>query len=191
MANLIYIDRVNSIERIAFIEKLNRIANFLKVDPNWLMQVMYSESRINPKAQNKQNGRLVAAGIIQWTKASGVPGAPASILNLNLMQQLDLMQSYYLPFRGKMKSYFDVYLVTFFPAAMGKPDDYVFQTKRYSAGLIAAQNAALNINKDDKVTMAEFKEYVKKTVPKALHSIVFNMKAATGLGAIAAIGFFF
>jgi hypothetical protein len=107
------------------------------------------------------------------------------------MQQLDLMQSYYLPFRGKMKSYFDVYLVTFFPAAMGKPDDYVFETKRYSAGLIAAQNAALNINKDDKVTMAEFKEYVKKTVPKALHSIVFNMKAATGLGAIAVIGFFF
>lgn len=176
--SLLYIEKIPAAIRSAFETKLRSIAAFLLVEPEWLMQVMFAESGLNPKAQNKSknDGHLIAAGLIQWTTASGVPGAPASILQLDALQQLDLVKQYFTPYRGKMKSYFDVYLVTFFPAAVGKPDNYVFQTSKYSPALIAAQNPAINRNKDSQITMAEFKQYVTSTIPKTIQQIIFKAK---------------
>lgn len=176
---LIHINLIPSSYRTAFENKVVEIANFLQVKPEWLMQVMYAESKLNPQAQNRQDGRLIAAGLLQWTSASGEPGAPSSILNKTALQQLDRLKVYFTPYKGKMKSYFDVYLVTFFPAGMGKADDYVFKTSSLSAALIAKQNPAVNINKDAMITMAEFKQYVYNSTPKTVRDIVFGvLKAA-------------
>jgi ElaB/YqjD/DUF883 family membrane-anchored ribosome-binding protein len=136
------------------------------------MQVMYAESKLNNKAQNIQQGRLIAAGLLQWTKGSGTD--PQSVLHLNHLQQLDKVQTYFAPYRGKMHSYFDVYLVTFFPMGMGKPDDYVFATKNLSAALIAKQNPIINKNRDGKITMKEFKQYVWDSTPEGVRGLVFK-----------------
>src|SRR5690606_15180061 len=121
---LIHIDHPNIPVTIRqqFSNKVKEIAAYLQTDPNWLMQVMYAESGLRANAQNVQGGRLIAAGLLQWTKASGAPGAPQSMLQRNHLQQLDWVKEYFKPYRGRMRSYFDVYLVTFFPAAVGKPD---------------------------------------------------------------------
>lgn len=174
--NLIHINHPNipvSI-RAAFAQKVVAIAQYLNIDPNWLMQVMYAESKLNNQAKNIQNGKLIAAGILQWTKASGV--LPQSVLSLNHLQQLDKVKTYFTPYRGKMNSYFDVYMVTFFPMGMGKPDHYVFETKKLSAALIAKQNPAINKNRDGKITMAEFKEYVWNSTPEGVRGIVFKVQ---------------
>jgi hypothetical protein len=174
--SLIHIDHPNipvSI-RAAFAQKITEIAAWLQIDPNWLMQVMYAESKLKASAQNIQKGRLIAAGLLQWTKASGTPGAPQSMLQRNHLQQLDWVKEYFKPYRGRMHSYFDVYLVTFFPAAVGKPDNYVFATSRLSASLIASQNPAVNIVKDGKITMAEFKQYVWNSTPSGVRGLVFK-----------------
>ncbi|MBN9482174.1 MAG: hypothetical protein BGO70_16510 [Bacteroidetes bacterium 43-93] len=173
---LIHIDHPNipAAIRNAFVQKVTAIASWLQIDPNWLMQVMYAESRLKASAQNRQGGRLIAAGLLQWTKASGVPGAPASMLSLNHLQQLDKVREYFAPYRGRMYSYFDVYLVTFFPAGVGKGDDYVFSTKNLSAALIAKQNPAVNINKDGRITMKEFKQYVWNSTPEGVRGLVFK-----------------
>lgn len=160
--------------RAAFAQKVKDIAAYLVIDPNWLMQVMYAESKLNHQAKNIQQGRLIAAGLLQWTKASGV--APLSVLRLNPIQQLEKVKEYFTPYRGKMHSYFDVYLVTFFPLGMGKADDYVFATNKLSAALIAKQNPAINKNKDGKITMAEFKQYVWNSTPVSVRDIVFQIK---------------
>ena len=172
--NLIHINHPNipTNIRAAFASKVIAIAAFLNIDPNWLMQVMYAESKLNNQAKNIQSGKLVAAGILQWTKASGV--LPQSVLSLNHLQQLDKVKTYFTPYRGKMNSYFDVYMVTFFPAAVGKPDYYVFETKNLSAALIAKQNPAINKNRDGKITMSEFKEYVWNSTPEGVRGIVFK-----------------
>lgn len=173
---LIHADHVNipAAIRIAFCEKVIAIATYLQADPNWLMQVMYAESKLKANAQNVQQGRLIAAGLLQWTRASGVPGAPASMLKLNHLQQLDWVRKYFEPYRGRMHSYFDVYLATFFPAGVGKTDDYVFATASLSAALIARQNPAVNINKDGKITMTEFKQYVWNSTPQGVRGMVFR-----------------
>lgn len=178
--NLIHIDHANIPDNIrnAFAQKVVAVASWLQIDPNWLMQVMYAESRLKATAQNIQQGRLIAAGLLQWTKASGVPGAPQSMVSQGHLQQLDWVQQYFAPYRGKMHSYFDVYLVTFFPAGVGKADDYVFATKNLSAALIAQQNPAINILKDGKITMAEFKQYVWNSTPAGVRGLVFKTQQA-------------
>ena len=178
--NLIYNDHPNipATIRTAFLQKVTSIAAYLQIDPNWLMQVMYSESRLKASAQNVQGGRLIAAGLLQWTKASGVIGAPQSILQYDHLRQLDFVQQYFTPYRGRMHSYFDVYLVTFFPAAVGQSDDYVFATNKLSASLIAQQNPAVNIVKDGKITMAEFKQYVWNSTPAGVRGLIFKVQQA-------------
>ena len=160
--------------RTAFAQKVVAIAQYLNIDPNWLMQVMYAESKLNHQAKNIQQGKLIAAGLLQWTKASGV--LPQSVLSLSHLQQLDKVKTYFTPYRGKMNSYFDVYMVTFFPMGMGKPDYYVFETKKLSAALIAKQNPAVNRNRDGKITMGEFKEYVWNSTPEGVRGIVFKVQ---------------
>lgn len=174
--NLIHIDHPNipASIRTAFAKKVTEISAWLQIDPNWLMQVMYAESRLKATAQNIQKGRLIAAGLLQWTSASGAPGAPQSMLQRSHLQQLDWVKEYFKPYRGKMHSYFDVYLVTFFPAAVGKPDNYVFATSKLSASLIASQNPAINIVKDGKITMSEFKQYVWNSTPEGVRGFVFK-----------------
>ncbi len=179
--NLIHIDHPNipvSI-RAAFSQKVTAIATWLGIDPNWLMQVMYAESRLNAKAQNIKNNRLIAAGILQWTKASGFPGAPQSVLKYNHLQQLDEVKKYFTPYRGKMHSYFDVYLVTFFPAAVGQGDHFIFATSQLPASLIASQNPAIDTVKDGKITMSEFKQYVWNSTPDAVRDLVFSVTHLT------------
>ncbi|MBS1773925.1 MAG: hypothetical protein JST82_13790 [Bacteroidetes bacterium] len=173
--NLIYSDHPNIpvAVRTAFAQKVIDIAAWLNIDPNWLMQVMYAESRLNSQAKNIQHGRLIAAGLLQWTKASGIAGAPLSILKYNHLQQLDLVKAYFAPYRGKMHSYFDVYLITFFPSAVGQDDQYVFATSKLPASLIATQNPAIDTVKDGKITMAEFKEYVRNSTPHGVRDFVF------------------
>lgn len=171
---LVYEEKIPIAIRTQFINKVRDISQYLGINPNWLMQVMKAESGINPKARNIQEGRVIAVGLIQFTKAANIGYSLDAIYNMDALQQLDLVRKYYTPYKGKMKSYFDVYLVTFFPAAMGKGDDYVFATKNLSASLIAKQNPAINKDKDGKITMAEFKEYLKRTVPKSLHEVIFS-----------------
>ncbi|OSZ81928.1 hypothetical protein CAP35_01260 [Chitinophagaceae bacterium IBVUCB1] len=176
MMQLIHIDHPNIPVGIrqAFEKKVTDIADWLGINPNWLMQVMYAESRMNAQAKNIQNGRLIAAGLLQWTKASGLPGAPKTVLQYNHLQQLDWVKKYFAPYRGAMHSYFDVYLVTFFPSAVGQGDGYVFATRKLPASLIAKQNPAINMVRDGKITMAEFKQYVWSSTPVAVRSLVFT-----------------
>lgn len=177
MSSIAYSEKVST----SFVDKVKGIASYLGTDPSYLMQVMKAESNLNPQAQNIQGGRVIATGLIQFVEstAKGLGTSMAALHKMSGMEQLDYVKKYYAPYRNKLHSYFDVYLVTFFPAAIGKPDSYIFSTKNLSASLIARQNPAINVNKDEKITMGEFKQYVKKTVPKSLHSVIFGNPMAS------------
>lgn len=175
-------------QQIAFAKRVTEIAAELQVNANWLMQVMWAESKLNPKAVNPY---AKATGLIQFMPktAIGLGTTVEKLKAMNAVQQLDYVRKYFLPFKGKMKSYYDVYAVTFFPAMVGKPDTWVLQTNKLSPEIIAKQNPVININKDGKITVAEFKQYVYNSVLQTHRDIVFGVAkaAAIGLGAIAGI----
>lgn len=151
-------------DKKAFIDKLNSVADKLDINPNWLLGVMWKESKLDPSALNKQSG---AVGLIQFIPSTAA-GLGVSVVELRLMdsvRQLEYVEKYYQPYRSKLKSYPDMYLAIFMPIGLGKPDDWVMEFKGVSAEKIAAWNPAIDLNRDGKITISEFKEYCYTGIP--------------------------
>lgn len=188
MSDLLYIEKVPASERLAFAEVVNAVAKNLGMqNPNWLMQVIHAESA-GTFSPSIQNPKTKATGLIQFMPATaiGLGTTVEALKKMSRVQQMAWVQKYFWPYRNRLNSYYDVYLVVFFPAAIGKPDNWIMQTSKLSPEIIAKQNPAINIQKDGKITVAEFKEYLQKTVPAAFRNIVFK---AAGIGITAFVLF--
>ena len=148
----------------AFLQKVKDISAKLGIDPDWLMIVMKMESGINEKAVNPDGG---ATGLIQFmpVTAASMGTSTSELLEMSNTDQLDYVYQYFKPYAGKLKSVTDLYIVTFFPVALGKPDNYVLQTSRTSAAQIARQNPIFDLNNDQAITLGEFKQSVLSRMP--------------------------
>jgi hypothetical protein len=151
-----------------FTAKVNDIATRLQINPNWLMWVMNNESGLNPKAQNLKylvHGQP-ATGLIQFvdTTASNLGTSIPQLYSMGALNQLDYVYKYFKPYAGKIKSLYDLYLITFFPVALGKSDSWIFETKKISRASIAKANPFFDLNKDGMITIAEFKEAINKKI---------------------------
>jgi hypothetical protein len=181
---LIYINLIPLAERKAFSDEVIKLAAHLGVNPNWLMQIMHAESGVNahsklklkskwPDGTNKIAGGLI--GFMPQTAAS-YGTTVEEMIKLTNVQQFEYVKKHFERYRGKLKSYYDVYAVVFFPIAWGKPDDFIIQSKSLSAARIAEQNPAINANKDGIITVAEFKQYVWRTVEPRFKDVIFTEK---------------
>lgn len=166
-----------------FLRKVKSIATKLKVNENWLLAVMYNESRFNPKAVHKRKGdaenaeersKSRATGLIQFMPetAKGLDTSTRAVYKLSALDQLDFVYKYFAPFAGKINTFTDLYLITFFPAAIGKADTYVFSTKTLPAEKVAQYNAPFDLNKDQKITVAEFKSWLKNHLPSEIWALI-------------------
>jgi hypothetical protein len=127
---------------VAFQARVGEIAENIGVQPTAIIRVMNKESRLNPKAVNKYTG---ASGLLQFmpSTAQSLGTSVEEIRNSPAIKQLDWVEKYFKPYRGKVHSYEDLYMVTFFPAALGKPKDRIIRTKKTSAELISRQNPVI------------------------------------------------
>lgn len=75
---------------------------------------------------------------------------------------------------GRFSSYHDMYFSILFPIAIGKPDDYVLNTKT---------NPLFDLNKNGSITVGEVKKYlndrVKIKVPTAYWNTFFKKKTSS------------
>lgn len=199
--DLIYISKIPQEVRNAFGNKVIAISNLLKANPNWFMQAFNAETagQLKPNTRNtkfpfkKKDGTLdgYATGFIQFIPdtARRLGTTTWDLEKMSHVQQLDYVYKYFAPYAGKLKSYFDVYMVIFWPAGIhySSQDNYIFQTSKISRSAVARANPAIDINKDGTIYMHEFKQYIKNTVPKTLWDKVFEPIAehpvATGTGA--------
>jgi hypothetical protein len=177
--SLLYLSVIPAAERIAFEAKVRSVASYLGTDPNNLMQVMKSESGLSPSIENTSfpfsNG--FATGLIQFTPSTAIAlGITVAALKaMTRVDQMDYVQKYFAPYKGKLKSYFDVYLVTFFPVGVShtSDDSWVFETSHIARSSVAKSNPVIDLNKDGVITMAEFKQYCINTVPAANRALLF------------------
>jgi len=170
---ILYLNKIAESDRSDFEAKLKLISQKLGIDPNWLTVVMNSESGMNPKAVNPTGG---ATGLIQFmpSTATSLGTTTTALKSMKASQQLDYVYKYFYPYRGKIKSAYDVYLVTFFPAAVGKPNSYTFETSNLKASTIAQQNPAIDLNKDNKITKGEFEKWFKKRIGEDIIKQISN-----------------
>ena len=145
--------------KIEFTEKVNNISGELRIDPNWLMFVMWFESRLNPQAVNPISG---ATGLIQFMPSTARSlGTTIGVLrHMNNVQQLDYVFAYLRPYKGRMKRWIDVYLAVFYPKAMGKPDFVI------TSDIVAKHNKIFDIDKDLDISVKEIETVLRKSIPE-------------------------
>jgi len=157
----------------AFLAKVTSISAQLGINPDWLMIVMKMESGINHQAVNTNGG---ATGLIQFMPqtAAGLGTTNAALFAMDNVSQLDYVYKYFKPYAGRLHSVTDLYMVTFFPVALGKPDNYVLQTSSLSAALIARSNPVFDLDKNNAITVGEFKQSVINRLPSEAFQAIAN-----------------
>lgn len=120
----------------AFRYALALMASRLLTNPDYIVAAMAVETGKTFSA-SAENPLSHAIGLIQFMpqqsaatvtglgKGTG-PGSGYEFLkSLTPIEQLPYVEKYFKPFTGKMQNPNDAYLAVFWPAAMGKPADYV------------------------------------------------------------------
>jgi len=158
-----------SLVKPEFREKVRQIAKELDVDANSLMTVMAIETS-RPKGDGVeytfdpaiQNPGSSAVGLIQFTKktAEGLGTTTDAIKKMSAVEQLEYVKKYLATYKGRMKNVEDAYFAVFYPAAIGKSDDFVLPDSVYGP------NKGLDKNSDGKLSRGEIAEFVKKTLER-------------------------
>jgi soluble lytic murein transglycosylase-like protein len=153
----IYFERVELPD--SFYRKLKEITIRLNekghsIKPEWIFYIMWSESRLKYNAKNPVSsayglGQFMPS-TLRWLKVK-------NFYSMNATQQLEVMYKYYSKTNHRFTNLFDLYLYNAFPAALGKPDSFVFKGKGLSPSIISKQNSNWDRNKDGIVTLGEYK----------------------------------
>jgi len=151
-----------------FKARVIQVATNLGVDVNNLMAVMAFESAetFSPSIQNPVSG---AVGLIQFTAqtAQNLGTTLAALKNMTSVQQLDYVERYLSPWRGRLGTLADLYMAVLWPSAIGQPDD----TTLFSRGSTAySQNSGLDLNGDGRITKNEATSPVSAKLTKGFGS---------------------
>jgi hypothetical protein len=168
---LVFSENIPVQERTAFENKVIQISRALGINPNWLMIVMQSESGLNPRAYNPIPPYPV--GLIQFAQqtAFGLGTSPQALLNMSRLEQLDYVYKYFRPKAGKFKNIYDLYLYNFLPSSVGYADSHIIGSEispSYALS-VAQSNPPFNLNKDGKITIGEFKYFIKNRYGKYIN----------------------
>lgn len=146
-----------------FRSKVDEMAKRLGVKAQDLMRIMSFETggTFDPRARNKKSG---ATGLIQFmpSTAKWLGTSTSQLANMSAEDQLDYVFTYLTKMKvGQMPSdgIGDLYMAVLWPAAVGKPGEYVLMrdgTKAYD------QNEGLDINNDGRITKDEAARKVKQ-----------------------------
>lgn len=157
-----------------FEEEVRRVSSRLNVPPEWLMAVMYFESKFNPSVRNYRGSGAV--GLIQFMIPSvkdlnqryGSRWYMNDIQNMSAVQQLILVEQYLETVQdryGDFHSLTDLYLGILYPRAITSAQDAILfanPSKRYK------QNIGLDFNKDGQITKKDIEQHLHVMFPSAL-----------------------
>jgi hypothetical protein len=105
----------------------------------------------SPSVRNPQSS---ATGLIQFMAATArdLGTTTDDLARMTAEEQLGYVQAYFAPYRGHLPTLADVYMAILWPAAVGKPDDFVL----WANGAPAYHaNKGLDVDRDGQVTKGE------------------------------------
>lgn len=163
-----------------FLHKVLSICDALGIEPDYLMSCMAFESAETFSPSIKNAAGSGAVGLIQFMPKTcaylmGIPQKRIKAMTLEelsvytekfrgmtAVEQLDYVEKYFRPYKGKLKMLSDVYMAILFPRAVGKPEDYVL----FNSGEAYRQNSGLDNDRDGQITKAEaaskvYDKYIK------------------------------
>jgi len=154
-----------------FRDRVTQMGASFKIDPGYLMACMAFETgrTFDPAIPNAAGSG--ATGLIQFMPgtAQALGTTTAELAKMSTVKQLDYVEKYFMPRKGRLISLEDVYMAILWPAAIGKLNSYVLfrksdplNPKRY------VQNAGLDMNRDYVVTKAEASNRVSRQLELGL-----------------------
>lgn len=150
-----------------FADKVREISQMLGVQPEWLMAVMYSESKFNPGIFNHKGSGAV--GLIQFMPrtANELNVSTQRLQNMSCVQQMEYVYMYLERVRqryGEIKTLTDLYLAILYPKALNQ--DYCF-TLYAKPSKAFRQNSGLDENRDGRVTVSDIDRRMQRLYPTA------------------------
>lgn len=141
----------------AFRAAVRQIARRVGVPPSWLGAVMAFETNRTFDPGIRAAAGSGAVGLIQFMPGTAAHlGTTAETLaGMSALQQLAYVERYFLAQRKRYESLDDLYMAVLWPAAVGKPGDYVLFRAEGDRPVAYRQNAGLDQNKDGTVTKTE------------------------------------
>ncbi len=147
-----------------FRRRVRQIGAELGIDPNFLMAVMAFETgeTFSPSIRNPGSG---ATGLIQFlpSTARGLGTTTDQLAAMTAEQQLDYVARYFRPYRGRLATIEDVYMVVLWPKAVGAANATVLfaaPSREYEL------NRGLDRNGDGQVTKEEAAAPVRAKLSK-------------------------
>ena len=151
----------------AFEKKVREISRMLNVAPEWLMAVMYSESKFDAGVKNYKGSG--ATGLIQFMPmtASEMGVSLDRLGRMDHLQQLEYVYMYLQTVRdryGNFDGLTELYLAILYPKAINQEYCYTLYaspSKKYK------QNSGLDENKDARVTVSDIDKRMQRLYPQA------------------------
>jgi lysozyme family protein len=152
-----------------FKTKAIEVAAAVEVDVNHLMAAMAFESGESFSPAIKNAAGSGATGLIQFmpSTATGLGTTTADLAKMTAVQQLDYVEKYFKPYKGKCTTLSDVYMAILLPSAIGKPDTHVLFDKE-TKPVAYEQNKGLDTDSDGKITKLEASSLVLDKLDKGL-----------------------
>ncbi len=172
--SLKYSNQYKGSDKEEFLKAVNKYADKLKIKADWLMTLMFSESQLDPKADNG----IGFVGLIQFGSQArerlGV--SKDEILKMSGAKQMEYVYKYFVAYAklGLIKQFTDLYLVTFYPNAGGvhggtfsKPDNWKFPKKVTKANNgIWTNKTILFDDKSNDISLKSFRAWAEAKIPK-------------------------
>src|SRR5262245_50890356 len=150
----------------AFRNKILQIATRLETNPNFLMAVMSFESggTFSPSVKNQAGSGAV--GLIQFmpTTARGLGTTTEELARMTAEGQLDFVETYFRPFKGRLNNLEDTYMAVLLPKAVGKGSDFVLFER---PSVAFTQNKGLDIDGDGRITVFDASSRVREVLTAA------------------------
>jgi hypothetical protein len=150
-----------------FCHEVLEVSRRLGVQPNYLMAVMAFETAETFRADIRNAAGSGAVGLIQFMPGTAklLGTSVSALMEMTPVQQLKYVEAYFEPYRGRLRTLMDVYMAVLYPAAIGKGGAFVLFKAPYIA---YRQNAGLDWDKDDHITVAEATEGPSRKLVKGL-----------------------
>lgn len=164
-----------------FVARVAQMASDLKLGwqgPDQLMACMAFETGETFSPSIKNGAGAPYYGLIQFGEAAAkdVGTTTAKLVKMSAEEQLEYVYKFFKPYTGKIKTTSDIYARILWPAAVGKPEDYVLFIE--GKGKAYTQNRGLDVNKDGKITKGEAAVKVEQKFVAGLHPANLRIKAA-------------
>lgn len=146
---------------------LTSTASQLQCNASDLWTCIWFESKAIPSIRNPFSG---AVGLIQFMPATLKPWGLTTdqVAAMSDVDQLSLVLKYMSPFVGKLNSLRDLYLAIWWPAAVGKPDNYAIANR---GSIVYAQNPGMDVDNDSVITAGD----VGKRIEAVRNSAMANV----------------